>query len=442
MSTSQFESTMRQPRLLTVAPFSSLVDSKVTIRATGMKANSPVTIRSFVQQETRRSGFVKFEAHAHYIADDRGVVSVPDQMSLGGTYTGAEPMGLFWSMVPSPGQRFGIRFIVKDVTEPMVVHLSLHRGHLDTKKLQTAEPEATTTAERRYMGQNVERITVHSGRLRGTLFKPKGSGPFPGVIDMFGSTGGLIEIRAAMLASRGLACYALPYFSYDDLPASMWNLELEYFKEAVDWLCGQPFVRPGGIGMVGVSSGAQIVFAMAAHFPEKVRAVISINGCHVHTLFPLTVNGVPVPYITCDIGSMKPAPTEGAQSLFDTFKAIYDMEEDNHTIYRIENATNCQFLFITGEGDELWDSCYYAREAMKRLARHGRHNYQLLTYPGAGHLIEVLYSPVAMVVYSIAIGSVVDHGGTIKDTAKAMEDSWPKMVKFLHNYCGRNNSKL
>ena len=86
---------------------------------------------------------------------------------------GAEPMGLFWSMRPSPGQRLGIRFLIRDATKPAMVKLFLYGGHLDMRTLQTAEPEATTVTERRYMGEDVERITVHSGSLRGSLFKPK-----------------------------------------------------------------------------------------------------------------------------------------------------------------------------------------------------------------------------------------------------------------------------
>ena len=57
-----------------------------------------------------------------------------------------------------------------------------------------------------------------------------GLGPFPGVIDMFGNVGGLVEFRAAMLASHGLACYALPYIRYDDLPSSISDIKSEYFK--------------------------------------------------------------------------------------------------------------------------------------------------------------------------------------------------------------------
>ncbi|XP_022094611.1 acyl-coenzyme A thioesterase 5-like isoform X3 [Acanthaster planci] len=388
------------------------------------------------------SGVVKYEGHAHYIADSTGVVSVPDQISLGGTYTGAETMGLFWSMRPSPGQRFGVRYIVKDVTKPMIVHLSLHRGHLNTEALQTAEVEATATVKRWYMGQDVERITVRCGRLRGSVFKPKGPGPFPGVIDMFGSVGGLTEFRAAMLASHGLVGYALPYFRYDDLPQHMWDLELEYFMEAVDWLSSQPFVKPGGIGLVGVSLGAQMVLATASHFPDKVKAAVTINGCHVNTMVDLKLNGEALPFLPFDLYNVRPAATEGAQCLFHSYKAIYDINEDDPRIYRIENNRTCQYLFIAGEAEAAWNSCHYAQEAMRRLARHGCHNYQLLRYPDAGHLIEIPYAPVGIMIYSHVAGSVVDHGGTVRGMAKASEDSWPKMVMFLHTHCGRDKPKL
>ena len=36
-------------------------------------------------------------------------VLVSDDASVGGTYTGKEPMGLLWSMRPVPGSRTGLR---------------------------------------------------------------------------------------------------------------------------------------------------------------------------------------------------------------------------------------------------------------------------------------------------------------------------------------------
>ena len=56
-----------------------------------------------------------------------------------------------------------------------------------------------------------------------------GDGPFPGVIDLFGTAGGIIEFRSALLASRGIASLSLPYFRYEDLPDTLYDLDLEYF---------------------------------------------------------------------------------------------------------------------------------------------------------------------------------------------------------------------
>lgn len=40
---------------------------------------------------------------------------------------------------------------------------------------------------------------------------PEGPGPFPGVLDMWGGGGSLVEYRAALLASHGFAAMALLY---------------------------------------------------------------------------------------------------------------------------------------------------------------------------------------------------------------------------------------
>ncbi|XP_071788266.1 acyl-coenzyme A amino acid N-acyltransferase 1-like [Asterias amurensis] len=425
--------------LLSVTPSTSMIDQQVAIKATGMKANSHVTIRSVAEKKTDEI-IERFESHAHYKAGDNGEVSVPDQAALGGLYTGIEPMGLFWSMVPSPGERLGARFALRDATKPMVVQLSLYEGLLDTAALQTKEPEATAVAERWYMGKDVERIEVEHGRLRGALFKPKGPGPFPGVIDMFGTAGGLIEIRAAALASHEFASYALPYFAYKDLPKGLQNLEAEYFRDTVDWLCDQPYVKPGGVGIVGVSFGATLALQTSALFPEKVSAVISINGSHVFPVHPMTLNGEELPYVPFD--GVIPEPVSGVYDIFDTGKNLYDLHDEDSAFIKVENNPKCKYLFVTGEAERNWDSCFYAKKSIERLKRYGCSNYQLLSYPGAGHLLEIPWAPAGSRCWSPAINGVVEHGGTPVGNTRAMEDSWPKMIRFLRRHIGLGNSKL
>lgn len=74
------------------------------------------------------------------------------------------------------------------------IRVKVTEGHhqLDTRKETLTEVEM----ERHLMGPGVRKVPIREGRVRATLFLPSGPGPFPGVIDMFGSAGGLMEFRA------------------------------------------------------------------------------------------------------------------------------------------------------------------------------------------------------------------------------------------------------
>ena len=49
-------------------------------------------------------------------------------------------------------------------------------------------------------------------------------------LDLFGTGGGLIEHRAALLANCGYAVFALAFFDYRDLPVDLDELDLNYFR--------------------------------------------------------------------------------------------------------------------------------------------------------------------------------------------------------------------
>lgn len=58
-----------------------------------------------------------------------------------------------------------------------------------------------------------------------------GPGPFPGLMDMWGGGGGLLEYRSALLASHGYASLALEYFAPGELESA--ELEFKYFEVCV-----------------------------------------------------------------------------------------------------------------------------------------------------------------------------------------------------------------
>jgi dipeptidyl aminopeptidase/acylaminoacyl peptidase len=109
---------------------------------------------------------------------------------------------------------------------------------------------------------------------------------FQGVIDLPGSHGGLVEFKAALLASNGFTALSLAYYNYDDLTKSLQDLELEYFQEAVEWLKKHPLVVPGGVGVLGISHGADIALLLAANCND-VAATVWVNGDHGLCAYPI-----------------------------------------------------------------------------------------------------------------------------------------------------------
>ena len=64
----------------------------------------------------------------------------------------------------------------------------------------------------------------------------------PAIIDLFGSGGGLIEHRAALLANKGYVVLALAYLLYKDLPPNLKHTNLNYFQVRKARSEGIPFV--------------------------------------------------------------------------------------------------------------------------------------------------------------------------------------------------------
>ena len=92
-------------------------------------------------------------------------------------FSGIDPMGLFWSLTPCPGQGEGIRLVKKDVSAPKCYHLQAipESSDVDSDRMvEDGEVLTETTVEKLYQRKGVKRIPVAEGRLKGTLFVPEG----------------------------------------------------------------------------------------------------------------------------------------------------------------------------------------------------------------------------------------------------------------------------
>ncbi|XP_078366122.1 acyl-coenzyme A thioesterase 5-like [Oculina patagonica] len=431
----------RQSPNISVSPRSSLIDRKVKICISGLEAGQPVTLHASVVGDANEI----FESHAHYVANSEGKIDNSCDTSHGGSFTGCEQMGFLWSMTQAPGQRQGLRLAKKDVTKPYNIELNCFDGHLSPKegfvnmlKENSLQPIARSSLEKFYMAEGVQRIPVREGRVRGTLFLPPGKGPFPGVIDLFGTAGGLIEFKAAILASHGFAALSLAYFAHDDLPKYLPYCELEYFEEAANWLVKHPAVMSRGIGVMGVSKGAEIALMMAAHRKDVVKAIVPISGSFVISASPFKLRGQ-LTGVYYD--ATKAKTTADGAFIFRDCLPTHELDKlDPSAIIPVEKI-DCPTLLVCGEDDGSVKAAEMTQEILKRMNSHGKGALcSVLSYSGAGHLIEPPFAPHCYASYHKNFRTTFAWGGNAKDHSLAQEDSWQKILEFFSKNLGQSHN--
>ena len=173
------------PPLVEIKPTVSMIDQKVAITVTGLTPGQNVTLRALLVSDNGNT----FQSRAFYIADKLGCVLVKSEPSVGGDYTGIEPMGLMWAMSPATGLKPGTtgsrlhtnhaRLLKQDVTKPYCISVELLEGHVGEEA--NGRVLSANRFEKWYMSAGVRRIPVKEGNIRGTLFLPPGTGPFPGL---------------------------------------------------------------------------------------------------------------------------------------------------------------------------------------------------------------------------------------------------------------------
>jgi dienelactone hydrolase len=411
--------------LVQVTPEWSLTDDALQIVVSGLERRESVTLHTSIRESD-----MTFAAIGHYVTDNGGYLDTVRDASSGGNYVGVEPLGLIWGMEQAPGQRSGLRLLKREVTNTFNVSLGVHRGHLSLKELYSEDaptPLIASSFERSYLAEGVQRIPVKHGKVRGILFLPEGPGPFPGVIDMFGQVGGIVEMRSALLASRGFATLALPYFNYEDLPKDHHELHIEYFEVATKFLLSHPLVRNKGIGVIGTSKGCDIALAMSEFIPD-VRAVVGINGVCYSIDAELKHRGKIVK--RAERGDRKKLTFHEGGKHVAMNKAIpWEIEEEN--MLHIEKS-DASFLFITSLNDQCV-SPEASSVAPNRLRKHGKKNFEHLQLQGAGHLLEPPYNPHFSYTYhKFSFGGVLLRwGGERNAHARAQVKAWRKILEFF-----------
>ncbi len=424
-------STAERPAI-TITPERGLVDQKLAIRARGFRPGQMVTVRARTFSATHQ----ELAAWATLQADPGGCIDLGEQKPSAGSYDWADPMGLIWTLEPVVDADKPRRPTTFDLS-PMQIEFE---AEIDGKVV------ASKTVQRLWMADGVERSVLHEQGLRGIFFLPPGTGPFPAIIVVTGSGGGLNANRAAQFASHGYAALALAYFAYEDLPTGLFEIPLEYFETAIQWLQANPKVDGERLAVTGGSRGGELSLVLGSTFPQfkavipYVPSSVSWGGVGVEgnpDRPAWTYRGKAIPYITHKPSEevevedpSKPIPLTPA------FLEAMQKEEALRAATIPVEKINGPVLLISGEDDQMWPSTLFSRLVMQRLEQQRfKFPYQHLSYPGTGHSIGTPYIPLnpSHAIHPVD-GRDYAYGGNPKDQSFAHADSWEKVLDLLEKH--------
>lgn len=393
-----------------VQPTVSLLDQPVQVRIFHLPPKQLVSITLTSIDALGRT----WVSTARFESGSQGEINLATTPSLGGSYTGVQPMGIVSSMKPMAGQSGNYAYWWA-ASSAQDFHLSVGISGQEVasatfQRLGSA-PGVTVTAE----------TLAAQGFIGQFWMPPPGMVRRPAILEFGGSEGGLDGgVLGADLASAGYPTLDIAYFKEPGLPQTLSRIPLEYFARALTWLSTQPGVDRQQIYVLGISRGSEAALLLGVHYPALVHGVIaavpndaalcSYPGC---TGPAWTLNGQPLPYTT---QFDNPSPTDNPQ-------AIIPVEEIQGPIF-----------LVCGGADRVWDSCVFADAIMSRLAaHHDPYEHVLYAYASAGHGVGMIapYEPDQL------LPALVDLTGSVPD-ANHLADAtlWPKLLAFLADTTG------
>ncbi|KAF2364479.1 Acyl-CoA thioester hydrolase/bile acid-CoA amino acid N-acetyltransferase [Trinorchestia longiramus] len=417
------------PRI-TVTPPSCLMDEEVTVKMEGLEKCSVYTLRTTATD----SDGVPFFTLATYKSDDAGAVDLRKTPAIAGHFRGLLPMAPFSYLLPERKQDHQTSFKYGPITDPVKYQLEVYSGSV-TVPLMTAgaeqsglKPVCSVEHERRLLAEGCTRIPVRHGRVRGSLLLPPGKGPFPGVMDIMGGGGGLMEQRAALLASRGFAVIAMAFFAYEDLPKKLGTIELAYFDEAVQYLLSREEVRKDAIGVIASSKGVEFALNMAVSMP-KIKATILVNGCIV-SCYSATklLDGTQKPVMPLDNTKIMLRPG----GVVDLSYVLTDPHNHPESIIPVEEAHG-DILWLSSLDDHSGVRPSHADVALERCQKAGKASkIRVRKFPGAGHLLEppnIVFSPTNK---NVVLNLDIFWGGKKEEHCAAQEEAWKDILTFFN----------
>jgi dienelactone hydrolase len=426
--------------VITVDPPEVPIDEPVSIRLSGFPPNHEVTIHATTvggpYDVTSATGVRASDAT--FMTDATGAVDLATQAPLRGSYGIANAMGLFWSVADVP-RAPDASPVPSAATPAGPVGFVQFRYELTAEVDGSQAAIATVTQDLGSPG--ITATDVAEGGIVGQFYVPSGAGPFPAVIVLSGSSGGLATRKPKVLAAHGYAVLSLPYFNYtspltgSSLPGDTSELPLEYFGKAITWLQSQPAVDPSRIGIYGGSLGGEVGMLVAAHYPE-IKAVIAVAPPAVTWddgagRSSFSFNGKGVPFVVPFGLEALAQPFRDAVSTGKDFRAtipgiVAKIKADPEMAAAIVPAEKIRgsVLLLSGTDDTQGPGVIYSELVVDRLkAAKFAFPYRHMIGAGAGHLLEFPFVDRTI--------EISQGGGSPEANELAGEAMWPVVLQYL-----------
>jgi dienelactone hydrolase len=426
---------------LSIQPPEAPIDQPVAIRLSGFVPHQDVAIRATTVgaafPNLSDTGIV-LESVATFRTDAYGALDLDTQAPLSGSYTIVDGMGLFWSMTEKPAKP-GSTSAAPAPTPPHLVN-AVQYHYMLTAEVNGKQVTQATMIQDMGSASVVVKDVAENGAL-GQFYQPAGAGPFPAVIMLGGSAGGLPNRPPKVLAAHGYAVLSLAYFGYTSpvdksaLPYALDKIPLEYFGKAIQWLQAQPGVDPERIGITGSSAGGMAALLAGTIYPQ-IKTVIVFSAPTYTTDSDagdssFSYHGQPVPFAnSSSIGAFDlafdKAVAQGKDPLPIMPAMLARIKADPKiaaAIIPVEKI-NGSVLLISGVNDIQIPGTVLGELAIDRLkAHHFAFPYRHIINLGAGHLLDFPY---------VTRSSELEQGGgSAQANAQAAAVMWPVVLEYL-----------
>ena len=413
-----------QDLTISINPAQALFGAPFSMAISGLRSGEHASIKA---KSIDGNGII-WESQATFEDDRNGAIDLSFQAPLSADYSESDVTGLLWAMRPTNSRRKGQFYTAYSHGIKVQYVLTDSEGRT-----------ASAVLQRYYQMPNMGLVCVplDANGCKGFLYYPETGGPFPGIILLGGSGGGMDITMAKTLASNGFATLALAYFRYPELPGWLVEIPLEYFKGAIDWMKTHPAVQKTKLGLVGESKGGECALLLASLYDE-FSAVVGLvpsayvwKGVTTESKSSWTLSGKALPFISTveteeEVQRFMRGEMPSIRKWYADGLAAAHPDLIDKTGIPVEKIRAPLFL-VSDRDDQTWPSSEFCEAIIRRLKEkdfgyEGKHIHG----ENAGHQI---YWPS----YIPGNEPGVD-GGNLKDRVKWSLIAWNEMLSFLHKY--------